>query len=43
LQGLLKYDPANRLTAPEALRHPFFTEEFWVKIFLAASCWLSNA
>ncbi|KAG0547035.1 hypothetical protein BDA96_01G044500 [Sorghum bicolor] len=28
LQGLLKYDPANRLTAQEALRHPFFTEEF---------------
>ncbi|RLM77977.1 serine/threonine-protein kinase AFC2 [Panicum miliaceum] len=26
LQGLLKYDPANRLTAQEALRHPFFTE-----------------
>ncbi|KAG2659533.1 serine/threonine-protein kinase AFC2-like [Panicum virgatum] len=25
LQGLLKYDPANRLTAQEALRHPFFT------------------
>ena len=28
LQGLLEYDPANRLTAQEALRHPFFTEEF---------------
>jgi len=27
LQGLLEYDPANRLTAQEALRHPF-TEEF---------------
>jgi dual-specificity kinase len=26
LQGLLKYDPANRLTAQEALRHSFFTE-----------------
>jgi dual-specificity kinase len=26
LQGLLKYDPASRLTAQEALRHPFFTE-----------------
>lgn len=25
LQGLLKYDPANRLDAREALRHPFFT------------------
>ncbi|CAN6238528.1 unnamed protein product [Urochloa humidicola] len=28
LQGLLKYDPANRLTAQEALKHPFFTEGF---------------
>uniref|UniRef100_A0A804NSW9 dual-specificity kinase n=1 Tax=Zea mays TaxID=4577 RepID=A0A804NSW9_MAIZE len=28
LQGLLKYDPASRLTAREALRHPFFTEGF---------------
>jgi len=25
LQGLLKYDSANRLEAHEALRHPFFT------------------
>ncbi|KAK3158367.1 hypothetical protein QOZ80_2AG0136210 [Eleusine coracana subsp. coracana] len=25
LQGLLKYDPASRLTAEEALRHPFLT------------------
>ncbi|XP_057487269.1 serine/threonine-protein kinase AFC2-like isoform X3 [Actinidia eriantha] len=25
LQGLLKYDPTDRLTAREALRHPFFT------------------
>ncbi|GFZ07855.1 LAMMER-type protein kinase AFC2 [Actinidia rufa] len=24
LQGLLKYDPSDRLTAREALRHPFF-------------------
>ncbi|XP_066331931.1 serine/threonine-protein kinase AFC2-like [Miscanthus floridulus] len=28
LQGLLKYDRADRLTAQEALRHPFFTEGF---------------
>ncbi|CAN6273317.1 unnamed protein product [Urochloa humidicola] len=28
LQGLLNYDPANRLTAQEALKHPFFTEGF---------------
>ncbi|OEL22416.1 Serine/threonine-protein kinase AFC2 [Dichanthelium oligosanthes] len=28
LQGLLKYDPANRMTAQEALSHPFFTEGF---------------
>ncbi|XP_026665323.2 serine/threonine-protein kinase AFC1 isoform X3 [Phoenix dactylifera] len=25
LQGLLRYEPSNRLTAHEALRHPFFT------------------
>jgi len=29
LQGLLKYDPSSRLTAREALRHPFFTQGFW--------------
>ncbi|XP_020245739.1 serine/threonine-protein kinase AFC2 isoform X2 [Asparagus officinalis] len=28
LQGLLKYDPANRLEAHEALRHPFFTRTY---------------
>ncbi|WVZ74763.1 hypothetical protein U9M48_022902 [Paspalum notatum var. saurae] len=28
LQGLLKYDPASRLTAQEALLHPFFTQGF---------------
>ncbi|CAL5389602.1 unnamed protein product [Camellia sinensis] len=27
LQGLLHYDPAERLTAREALRHPFFNRE----------------
>ncbi|KAF0888566.1 hypothetical protein E2562_014773 [Oryza meyeriana var. granulata] len=27
LQGLLKYDPASRLTAQEALRHPFLREQ----------------
>ncbi|XP_040989395.1 serine/threonine-protein kinase AFC2 isoform X1 [Juglans microcarpa x Juglans regia] len=27
LQGLLKYDPADRLTAREALRHPFFSRD----------------
>ncbi|KAH6559449.1 hypothetical protein KP509_1Z008500 [Ceratopteris richardii] len=26
LQGLLKFDPAERLTAKEALRHPFFSD-----------------
>lgn len=27
LQGLLRYDPTERLTAREALRHPFFTRD----------------
>ncbi|KAJ4850833.1 Serine/threonine-protein kinase afc2 [Turnera subulata] len=27
LQGLLKYDPLDRLTARETLRHPFFTKD----------------
>ncbi|XP_025877768.1 serine/threonine-protein kinase AFC2 isoform X2 [Oryza sativa Japonica Group] len=27
LQGLLRYDPASRLTAQEALRHPFLREQ----------------
>lgn len=27
LQGLLRYDPAERLQAREALRHPFFTRD----------------
>lgn len=25
LQGLLKYDPSERIKAREALKHPFFT------------------
>ncbi|KAJ7956756.1 Serine/threonine protein kinase [Quillaja saponaria] len=29
LQGLLRYDPSSRLTAHEALRHPFFTREHY--------------
>ncbi|KAF8408333.1 hypothetical protein HHK36_007482 [Tetracentron sinense] len=29
LQGLLKYDPLVRLTAREALRHPFFTRDHY--------------
>lgn len=28
LQGLLRYDPANRLTAHDALRHPFFSRDY---------------
>jgi len=27
LQGLLKFEPSERLKAPEALRHPFFTKD----------------
>ncbi|KAK3016099.1 hypothetical protein RJ639_006343 [Escallonia herrerae] len=27
LQGLFRYDPAERLKAREALRHPFFTRD----------------
>lgn len=27
LQGLLKYEPSERLSAEEALRHPFFTRD----------------
>jgi dual-specificity kinase len=26
LQGLLKFEPTERLTAKEALKHPFFRE-----------------
>ncbi|XP_044492886.1 serine/threonine-protein kinase AFC2-like isoform X2 [Mangifera indica] len=29
LQGLLRYDPSNRLTAREALRHPFLTGDHY--------------
>ncbi|KAL6969367.1 CAAX prenyl protease 1, variant 4 [Sarracenia purpurea var. burkii] len=28
LQGLLRYDPSIRMTAHEALRHPFFTRDY---------------
>ncbi|KAI8526975.1 hypothetical protein RHMOL_Rhmol12G0040500 [Rhododendron molle] len=28
LQGLLRYDPSMRMTAHEALRHPFFTRDY---------------
>lgn len=27
LQGLLKYEPSERMSAEEALRHPFFTRD----------------
>lgn len=34
LQGLLKYEPSERMTAEEALRHPFFTRDhlrrYWI-------------
>lgn len=29
LQGLLRYEPSDRLTAQEALRHPFFTKDHY--------------
>lgn len=29
LQALLRFDPSNRLTAREALRHPFFTRDHY--------------
>ncbi|KAK4256643.1 hypothetical protein QN277_006342 [Acacia crassicarpa] len=29
LQGLLRFDPSSRLTAHEALRHPFFTKDHY--------------
>ncbi|KAJ4710983.1 Serine/threonine protein kinase [Melia azedarach] len=29
LQGLLRYDPSSRLTAHEALKHPFFTRDYY--------------
>lgn len=28
LQGLLRYEPGERLKARDALRHPFFTRDF---------------
>ncbi|XP_047318770.1 serine/threonine-protein kinase AFC2-like [Impatiens glandulifera] len=28
LRGLLRFDPAMRMTAHEALRHPFFTRDY---------------
>lgn len=42
LQGLLRFDPINRLTAREALRHPFFSgDKFrrwaWV-CFVSVNC-----
>ncbi|XP_008442583.1 serine/threonine-protein kinase AFC1 isoform X1 [Cucumis melo] len=33
LQGLLRYDPAERLMAREALRHPFFTRDLRSSLF----------
>ncbi|KAH9708584.1 serine/threonine-protein kinase AFC2 [Citrus sinensis] len=29
LQGLLRYDPSSRLTAHDALKHPFFTRDYY--------------
>ncbi|XP_057844875.1 serine/threonine-protein kinase AFC1 isoform X7 [Cryptomeria japonica] len=32
LQGLLKFEPSERLTAREALSHPFFTDDYYRRI-----------
>ncbi|XP_057948814.1 serine/threonine-protein kinase AFC2-like isoform X2 [Malania oleifera] len=32
LQGLLTYDPSNRLTAHQALKHPFFTRDHYRRL-----------
>lgn len=29
LQGLLRYDPSTRISAHDALRHPFFTRDLY--------------
>jgi serine/threonine protein kinase len=42
LQGLLRYDPMDRLTAREALRHPFFAKDhrrIWGMDWLLIVCW----
>lgn len=30
---MLKIDPKERITAKEALMHPFLMEEKWIKLF----------
>ncbi|KAF5940805.1 hypothetical protein HYC85_021972 [Camellia sinensis] len=43
LQGLLRYDPAERLKAREALRHPFFTRDLRrVKAKPASDCFIDH-
>lgn len=32
LQGLLRYDPSSRLTAHDALKHPFFARDYYRRI-----------
>ncbi|TYH80387.1 hypothetical protein ES332_D03G128700v1 [Gossypium tomentosum] len=39
LQGLLRYDPIDRLTAREALRHPFFSRDQFRRLSLAGIGW----
>ncbi|KAI8556546.1 hypothetical protein RHMOL_Rhmol05G0261800 [Rhododendron molle] len=45
LQGLLRYDPSERIKAREALRHPFFTRDMRRRLYLLSlillfeGCW----
>jgi len=41
LQGLLKFEPSERLEASEALRHPFFREHSRRSEYIACNSWVS--
>lgn len=42
VQGLLRYDPSDRLSAREALRHPFFTRDHLRRWWKWKSCpWIT--
>lgn len=39
LHALVVYDPDERVTAHQALQHPYFQEQRWV-LWMTLGCWL---
>lgn len=40
LHAMVAYDPDERITAHQALQHPYFQEQRWVVWMTGSRCWL---